>query len=340
MEGPVETIDSDWADLHALADATRFSGVLRFDIHGEPVFERAYGLAHRGFDVPNTVTTRFGVASGAKSLTALTVMRLVSDGVLALTTTARQLLGADLPLIDDAVTVEQLLSHRSGIGDYLDESAGDVNDHVLTVPVHLLESTEDYLRVLDGHPQVFVPGERFTYNNGGFVVLALIAERAAATPFHDLVDALVCRPAGMDDTAFLRSDETHTGVAVGYLEADGTRTNVLHLPVRGSGDGGVTTTVADVHELWRSLLDGRIVAPDVVSAMVRPRSTTQSGRNRYGLGFWLAGEGDAVQMEGMDAGVSFRSVHDPVRGSTFTVVSNTTHGAWPLAAHLEARLAS
>ena len=50
--------------------------------------------------------------------------------------------------------------------------------------------------MLDGHPQKFAPGERFAYCNGGYVVLALIAERATGTPFPDLVRDLVCTPAG------------------------------------------------------------------------------------------------------------------------------------------------
>ena len=54
------------------------------------------------------------------------------------------------------------------------------------------------------------------------------------------------RPAGMADTAFLRSDELPGRAALGYLDDDGLRTNVLHLPVRGNGDGGVYTTAADV----------------------------------------------------------------------------------------------
>ena len=72
---------------------------------------------------PTRVQTRFAVASGLKGYTAAVTMALVERGRLSLTTTARSLLGSDLPLIDDHVTIEQLLSHRSGIGDYLDESA-------------------------------------------------------------------------------------------------------------------------------------------------------------------------------------------------------------------------
>ena len=52
---------------------------------------------------------------------------------------------------------------------------------------------------------------------------------------------------------------------------------------------------------------------------------------RYGLGFWLHASTNAVLLEGYDAGVSFRSTHDPDRGITHTVVSNTTESAFPLA---------
>jgi CubicO group peptidase (beta-lactamase class C family) len=114
---------------------------------------------------------------------------------------------------------------------------------------------------------------------------------------------------------------------------------VLHLPVRGSGDGGIYSTAADIHALWTSLFDGRIVAGDVVVEMTRPRSEVPADSMRYGLGFWLHESRDAVKLEGFDAGVSFRSVHDPGRRITHTVLSNTAHGAWPITRHLDAQLA-
>lgn len=276
-----------WDAVDDVARATGFSGVVRVDRGGEVELATAYGLAHRGCAIPNTVDTQFGIASGTKGLTALTVMSLVEDGRLDLTTTARSVLGDDLPLVDDGVTVEHLLAHRSGIGDYLDEDVYEsANDYVLAVPVHRLATTPDHLAVLDGYPQVFAPGERFAYNNGGFVVLALIAERAGGLPFPDLVRARVCEPAGMADTAFLRSDEPVHGAALGYLEREGLRTNVLHLPVRGSGDGGVFTTAAAIHALWTALFAGRILPEGRVRTWCARAAT--SPRSRCGTG-WGSG---------------------------------------------------
>jgi CubicO group peptidase (beta-lactamase class C family) len=322
--------------IDALAAESGFSGVVRVDRGDDALFEKAYGFADRRWKIPNAPDMRFATASGVKGMTALAVMSLVEDGALELTTTARSVLGEDLPLIDDAVTVEQLLAHRSGIGDYFDEDLpGEITDYLLPVPVHTLVETEDYLTVLDGFPTKFAPDERFSYCNGGFVVLALVAERVSGIPFRELVAARVCEPAGMVDTGFLRSDELPPGAAVGYLDADGLRTNALHLPVRGSGDGGIYTTVGDIRRLWQAFLAGKIVSPDCVREMTRPRSDAKD--RRYGLGFWLHATTDTVILTGYDAGASFRSQHDPHADLTATVISNWSDGVWDIARFLDER---
>ena len=326
--------------VDALARETDFSGVVRVDRAGETEMAQAYGFAHQALEIPNTVDTQFAIASAGKAFTALAVVHLIEQGVLDLTTTARSVLGSDLPLIEDGVTVEQLLAHRSGIGDYLDEDEeGDLNDYLMTVPVQELATTEQFLAVLDGFPTKFAPNEQFSYNNGGFVVLALIAERASGMPFHELVHSTVCQPAGMPDTEFLRSDALPARAALGYLTIDGvTVTNVFHLPIRGNGDGGVYSTVSDISVFWPAFFAGRIVSPPWVAEMVRPRSVTPHDSKRYGLGFWLHPSSAMVMLEGCDAGVSFLSAHDPETETTATVISNTTDGAWPIVRRLHEHL--
>src|SRR5215471_12191173 len=113
-----------WAEeIQSLADRSGFAGVVWVDRGGEIEFAEAYGLAPRACGVPNTVDTRFAIASGTKGLTALTVVSLINGSALHLATAARSVLGQDLPLIAEDVTVEHLLAHRSGIGDYVDEEA-------------------------------------------------------------------------------------------------------------------------------------------------------------------------------------------------------------------------
>jgi CubicO group peptidase (beta-lactamase class C family) len=326
------------AALDLEAEQTLFSGVVRVDHGGRTEVMAAYGLADRAHGIAMTSAHQLGTASVTKGFTALTILSIVSEGSLELATPARSVLGSDLPLIDDQVTVEHLLSHRSGIGDYLDESSiVSSDDYVMPVPVHRLENSEDYLPLLDACAAVSEPGSAFEYNNGGFVVLALIAERVAQVPFHELVAERVWEPAGMAQTAFLRSDELPGTAAVGYLDAARPRTNVLHLPVRGSGDGGAFTTVSDMSAFWDALLAGRIVPERWVAEMLAPRHEPFGRELGYGLGVWLHA-GDVLELHGYDAGVSYRSFHHPASKSTWTVGSNTSQGSRPIETLLEAEL--
>jgi len=321
--------------LAAAAAEDHLTGVVTIDTGDARRYERSFGYAHRALGVPNTPDTRFALASGSKTFTAATVLRLVELGELGLSDPVRPILGADLPLVDDSVTIEQLLDHTSGIGDYLDEEADwDASDYVLPVPVHTLAETSGFLPVIDGHPQASAPGERFTYCNGGYILLAIIIERVSAIGFQDFVQQQVFDRAGMRASSFLRSDELPGDAALGYLQASGDRTNVLHLPVRGNGDGGAYSTAADLHRFWISLLAGIILGDPLCAEMCRPRHVVPDEGLSYGLGVYVHTGARLLAMEGYDAGVSMRSIHDPATATTATVLGNSSEGVWPVAALL------
>jgi CubicO group peptidase (beta-lactamase class C family) len=307
--------------LDRAIDEHAFSGVVRVAARGDIVYERAVGFARRATKEPNEFATQFALASGTKTFTAVTVMSLIADGVLAPSTTARSVLGSTLPLVPDDVTVEQLLAHRSGIGDYVDEEGDDDRETwPLSVPATALRATSDYVAVLDGHPPKFPAGERFAYCNSGYVVLALLIEAATNASFYDQVDARVFTPAGMTASGFFTFDALPDGAALGYLDENhGSITNENNIPWRGSGDGGAFSTLDDIEAFWEFAL-----SLEYMPEMLRARS------ERYGLGFWLRPDG-APEMEGCDAGVSFRSMCDEERGIRATVMSNSTLGAWPIA---------
>ncbi len=325
-------------DPRALDDAVAaeaFTGVVTVDVGDARVLERCEGFIHRALRVPMTPTARIGIASGSKAFTALAVMRLVEDGELRLGQPVRGLLGADLPLIDDGVTIEHLLTHTSGIGDYLDEDSGwEPSDHVLSLPVHTLTTAEAFLPMLEGHPQESAPGERFAYCNGGYMVLAVLLERATGDTYHDVVRRLVVEPANLERTGFLPLNELPADAAAGYVRSDGDLVNTLHLPVLGNGDGGAFTTADDLHRFWLALLDARIVTRGTVDEMTRPRHHVPDENMRYGMGFWIHQAHPALILEGYDAGVSFRSTHVIAARTTVTVLGNSSQGAWPVVSAL------
>ena len=195
--------------------------------------------------------------------------------------------------------------------------------------------------MLDGYPTVSAPDERFAYNNGGYVVLALIAERASGVPLPRARAAARVRTGRAWSTprSCARTSSRARRARLPRT-ADGSRTNVLHLPVRGTGDGGIYTTVADVS----SLLGGALRRQDRLGGNRRGDGapSQQRSRSREALRARLLARksGDAVMLEGSDAGVSFWSAHDPGSGVTCSVISNSTDGAWPIARLLRERLSS
>lgn len=313
--------------LAAVVEETAFSGVAR--VRGPETFDVAAGDADRANRRPNRLTTRFATASGTKGFTALATMALIEAGDLALETPVASIVGTDLPNIDHDVTIEHLLEHRSGIGDYLDEDELDDNDAYIlgSRSVHEFDSASAFIDLLAAPPQREEPGSTFRYNNSGFVVLSLLIERVAGS-YVEAVGRLVFEPAGMVESGFFRSDDLPADTALGYL--DNGRTNVFHLPVVGAGDGGAYVTLDDLDRFWDALLDGSIVAATTVEQMVTMRSV-HNGEVGYGLGFWVSTDNGHVWLEGMDAGVSLVTGVHRSTGLRYSMLSNTSGGVWPLA---------
>lgn len=315
---------SDLVDMvNAAVSEHPFSGVVRVDDAARTT-ELAFGLADRAHQLPNSPDTRFATASGSKLFTALAVMSLVTDGTVELDASARHWL-PDLTQLDNAVTVRQLLTHTSGVGEYLDDDAPS-DTHLLPGSMHSYNRAEDFLALLD-LPMKQPPGT-FEYSNAGFVLLGIIAERASGQPFQDLIQQRVFRPAGLADTDFLRSDALPGSAAIGYLYRDGLRSNVFHLPIEGSPDGGAYTTAADLRRFWIALAAGRIVPDEVVTQMTT-LGPDHDPDDPYGLGLWLPAPG-AWQIVGEDAGVSMVSEHRPDQDLTMTVLANDAEGAWTI----------
>ena len=321
-------MDVAFSQLQQRAQAHDFSGVVRVQRQGEVIVEFACGHRDRANQRVNNLETRFAVASGTKGLTALAIMSLVESGALLLDTTLRSVVLGDLPYVDEAVTVDHLLTHRSGVGDYLDEAAGgDIDEHVLgPLSAHTLETARDYLPLLNAHEQQSPPGEQFAYNNSGFVMLSLVVETTAGS-YHQAVRDHVFTRAAMPAAGFFRTDDLPANTALGYL-GNG-RSNIFHLPVIGMGDGGAFLTLDDTTAFWDAFLTGGVVALESVAAMTAEVSVYNESRS-YGRGFWLGPGADHVWLEGIDAGVSFQSGVFRDADVRYSVLSNTSSGAWPL----------
>jgi len=102
-----------------------FSGVALMRNEKEDLFSYACGYAHRGFKIPNTLTTRFDTASITKLFTSLGIFLLIDKGLIKLEDKVHDFLDLKDTMISKEVTIFHLLTHTSGIGDDADEEAGE-----------------------------------------------------------------------------------------------------------------------------------------------------------------------------------------------------------------------
>jgi len=326
---------------HAVAQ-TDFSGVLSIKVDGAIVFEQAYGFADRSHRVRNTLKTRFGLASGAKFLTALGIGRLIDAGRVSLSTHLAKCVNIDLPYLSQAVTLGQLLTHTSGVYDYLDEEVvSDIDQLVLPVPCYQLRRLTDYLPLLRQGPMKFPPGERFSYSNSGYILLGLVIEALSGQAYADFIQREILDRCGMSDSGYFPMDQLPERTATGYIDnREGWRSNIYHLPIVGGSDGGGYATVGDIHKLWEAFFADRIISRELRHTFLAPAvsAASQGAYDFYGHGIWMHHEPDSIPayyIVGNDPGVSFISKWTHAGERMVTGISNTTHGAWPVRRAIE-----
>ena len=316
---------------------TDFRGAI-YIVQGEEVlYQSATGYADLANEVPNTLETKFASASAGKVFVAVAILQLIEQGKLRFTDTLGTLLDIDLHDIDKAVTVEQLLNHTSGVPDYFDETVmEEYEDLWVDYPNYKIRRNSDLLPLFVDRPMMYPRGEKFQYNNSGYVLLALIIEKVTGMYFDDYLKANVFDVCDMRSTGYYAFDRLPAKCASHYIYCEDTRefrTNIFSVDAKGTGAGGAFVTVTDMVKFWNGLLTGKLLS----EAMCRKMCCKQSGdgsdpeEGYYGYGVWLIDHPDGadyVYVQGCDPGVSFISEYNPNNGMISVLVSNFGDNVW------------
>jgi CubicO group peptidase (beta-lactamase class C family) len=229
----------------------RFSGAVLAAEGDSLIFEGAFGFANREWKIPNTLDTRFRIASISKPFTQILILQQVENGTLKL----NDVIADHIPEYSgpgvDVITVEQLLTHRSGIvGERAVRDLDDIERHYYT--------KERLLEHIAGYDLWFEPGSRLGYSNFGYSVLAVILERASGQSYADLLKTGICEPAGMKDTIVDVTSEIMDRRAAGYHFLPNERiVNATLLEMSFVfGAGQLMSTVRDLYRWNRALMDG------------------------------------------------------------------------------------
>lgn len=277
--------------LTRLSQEDRFSGVAFASIDGAPVLARAFGLADRNSGAPNTLATRFNIASMGKMFTAVAIGQLAERGHLSFEDSALRHRPDLSDMLPATVTIANLLAHTSGLGSYFGsplwaERGGSVR------------SVDDYLALVRGERIAADYDGRYLYSNSGYVVLGAIIERVTRRDFYDVMRDDVFAPAGMTHTDYPLRGVTGEDLAVGHGNGCFARPRdqcepqpwapVTAGPGRGGPAGGSYSTASDLNAFASALRQGRLLRRDTFDAMKAPRTRFDlpgGPLDGYGMGF-------------------------------------------------------
>ena len=315
-----------------------FYGVVSVKSENKILFEEAFGYADMVNKRKNNLNTRFGIASGAKLFTAISICKLVQEGKLSFETKLKEYVNIDN--YDENITVEQLLTHTSGIPDYFDEDVmSDFSDLWIENPMYLLRTPSDFKNLLSEGIMKSKPGEEFSYNNSAFIVLSLVVEKVSSKPFVEFVKENIFDVLDMKFSGHFAMDMMPENCANGYIEnKNGTfKSNIYSIPVVGGGDGGVFINAHDMTKLWNGLFDYKLLDKEMTEKLLTAHVHVNDNVY-YGYGIWILKRNDEIfkyYITGSDPGIDFISSIYPRNKLEVTVLSNKEFGAYDITKCIE-----
>lgn len=317
-----------------LLTASGAPGIQVSRLTGPVLSTAAAGVSDIADGSPMLPSHTFNAGSQMKMVTATVVLQLAHEGMLDLSKTAASYLSAaELKGIANAgtATLENLLSMRSGIPDYLDVLDADGNQKFLTDALKdpsRVHGTADAFDLVRGLAATSKPGEAFKYSNTNFELLGRIAESVTGQSLETLCQTRVFQPAGMTQTTTqgwpLTADRSH-----GYVvNGDGSLMDATGLPVDIGGDGGLITTTTDLTRFLDALFTRKILLSDAdLARMTQPVTVIgklDGGTVTFGLGmssFRFAG--DTVHgFSGGEATNQSATYYSAATGSIVSTVEN------------------
>lgn len=288
---------------------------------GEIVYEKGYGIANLDYDIPITPSTVFDIASLSKQFTAASVLILAERGSLTLDDDIRKYI-PELPDYGKKIEIRHLIHHTSGIRDWvwLLALGGMPFENVLSRhDLHQLIFRQEAL--------AFAPGDKYTYSNSAYNLLALLVERVSGKPLAEFLNDEIFEPLGMENTVvFVDRGMPVKNRAIGYLpdEGDGYRMEHYFNPAI-LGSSNILSTVEDLH-LWDRNFYSNQVGPDNLAEKMRTRGVLNNGDTiNYAFGQVVQDYRDVqtVSHEGDWAGFLAFILRFPEQKFTVVCLANT-----------------
>jgi D-alanyl-D-alanine carboxypeptidase len=291
---------------------------------GATVYSGARGLADVEARTPITPRTVFRLGSITKQFTASVILQLAAEGKLSLDDPISRFL-PDYPQPGAGATVRQLLSHTTGIQSYT-----GIPGFMVEANTNRAYTTDELIAVFRDQPPPSRPGERWAYNNSGYVLLGAIIERVTGRPWHEAVEQRIARPLGLATIRYGVGEAEMPLMARGYSRGpDGVRpANRIHMSVPHAA-GALLGSVEDLARWGQALHHGRVVSAEDYARMIAPTAMPDGTTVPYGFGLSNATVRGrrAIEHTGGIFGFSTDSIYFPDEDLYIAVFANSDQPA-------------
>jgi CubicO group peptidase (beta-lactamase class C family) len=276
---------------------------------GKILKAQGYGFADLKLKTSVTTNTVFRIASVSKQFVATAIMMLVEEGKLNLDDPVSKYLDGT-PSEWKQITIRHLLTHTSGIPDFLNEN--------IWVHSWLYGFDRGVFEAVASRPLHFAPGDEFRYSNSNYQLLGMIICKITGETYGDFLRERIFEPLGMTRTTVSPANGTYPGLASGYKWNNG-----LHLgddvaaPVKAYAGGGILSTISDMAKWDAALYSEKLLKQSSLEQMWTPARLNDGMKTRYGFGWGTSGRSDGghlvISHEGNFSGFSsgiYRAVDD------------------------------
>ncbi|MBS1933014.1 MAG: beta-lactamase family protein [Bacteroidetes bacterium] len=318
---PIQKID---ALLNKIYKPNEPAIAIAIQQNGKTIFEKGYGLSNLETKTKNTTTTNFNIGSLTKQFTAFSILQLASKNKLSLSDKLIKFFPDFNTKPGNIITVQELLTHSSGI-----------IDHYAFVDTNVVKHATD-IDVLNAVKNIdstyFTPRTQYRYSNTAYCLLAMIIEKLSGMSYPEYIKKNIFTPLAMNNSKVFQVKANILSRAYGY---DTVQNNFHRLDADDAiffsteGDGGIYTSVTDYLKWFNSLQTGKLLNKEWIAKARSPQFPVDKKNNlSYGYG-WFVHPSDRpgqtnVYHTGSNGGFRAISFSIPSKKYLIIILSNRT----------------
>ncbi len=313
QETKTQILDEWFTELHSRG---KFNGSILIVKSGNIIFDQSYGYADLERKHPLTNRSSFNLASISKSFTAMGILMLVEKGQVDL----NEEISLYLPELNyDGLTVKHLLTHTSGIADYMglaEQYWGNSKTF----------KNSDLLALFEKHqPKLaFKPGKQYEYSNTGYVVLASLIEKVSGQTFEDYMDDNIFKPLDMKDSSIFNLLSSPNKLRNRVYGINGEQLNDLVYLDGVAGDGAVYSSTSDLWKWSKALDSNQLISKELQNEAYSEGILNSGSTTGYGYGWVISGD-HTVEHSGRWVGFNTYLKKDLENNNVLIVLDNGTN---------------